>query len=160
MTAHHQGTETPRGNDGTALPAPTRHAHASVSMAPVCPVFTSGAHPCMPLAPLDRPVRDRERVVLAIYPELLERGDDQRAEVALRSAAEGYPFPTNLDRDPPVGGLAPPSQAVRNAPLMADPGKSRRPPPWAKRGICRSSVRAFSQIAVKPPEAKGIFAEL
>jgi ectoine hydroxylase-related dioxygenase (phytanoyl-CoA dioxygenase family) len=60
---------------------------------------------------------DRERVVLAIYPELLERGNDPRAEIALRSAAEGYPFPTNLDRDPPVGGLAPPSQAdvVRGA---------------------------------------------
>jgi len=54
---------------------------------------------------------DRERVVLAVYPELLARGDDQRAEIALRSAAEGYPFPTNLDRDPPVGGLAPRSQA-------------------------------------------------
>jgi ectoine hydroxylase-related dioxygenase (phytanoyl-CoA dioxygenase family) len=54
---------------------------------------------------------DRERVVLAIYPELLERGDDPRAQTALRSAAEGYPFPTNLDRDPPVGGLAPRSQA-------------------------------------------------
>lgn len=54
---------------------------------------------------------DRERIVLAIYPELLSRGDDPRAEIALRSAAEGYPFPTNLDRDPPVGGLAPPSQA-------------------------------------------------
>lgn len=54
---------------------------------------------------------DRERVVLAIYPQLLERGDDPRAEIALRSAAEGYPFPTNLDRDPPVGGLAPRSQA-------------------------------------------------
>ena len=55
---------------------------------------------------------DRERIVLAIYPELLARGDDDpRAEIALRSAAEGYPFPTNLDRDPPVGGLAPPSQA-------------------------------------------------
>ena len=54
---------------------------------------------------------DRERIVLAIYPELLARGDDPRAEIALRSAAEGYPFPTNLDRDPPVGGLAPPSQA-------------------------------------------------
>ena len=54
---------------------------------------------------------DRERIVLAIYPELLARGDDDpRAEIALRSAAEGYPFPTNLDRDPPVGGLAPPSQ--------------------------------------------------
>lgn len=55
---------------------------------------------------------DRERIVLAIYPELLARGDDDsRVEIALRSAAEGYPFPTNLDRDPPVGGLAPPSQA-------------------------------------------------
>jgi len=55
---------------------------------------------------------DRERVVLAIYPEMLTRGDDPRVELALRSAAEGYPFPTNLDRDPPVGGLAPPSQAA------------------------------------------------
>jgi ectoine hydroxylase-related dioxygenase (phytanoyl-CoA dioxygenase family) len=54
---------------------------------------------------------DRERMVLAIYPELLARGDDPRAEIALLSAAEGYPFPTNLDRDPPVGGLAPASQA-------------------------------------------------
>ncbi len=54
---------------------------------------------------------DRERVVLAIYPELLSRSDDPRADIALRSAAEGYPFPTNLDRDPPVGGLAPRSQA-------------------------------------------------
>jgi ectoine hydroxylase-related dioxygenase (phytanoyl-CoA dioxygenase family) len=58
---------------------------------------------------------DRERMVLAIYPEMLDRaqrmGDDPGSEVALRSAAEGYAFPTNLDRDPPVGGLAPPSQA-------------------------------------------------
>ena len=64
---------------------------------------------------------DRERIVLAIYPELLARierdADDPGIELALRSAAEGYPFPTNLDRDPPVGGLAPPSQAdiVRGA---------------------------------------------
>ena len=28
----------------------------------------------------------------------------------LASTAEGYPFPTNLDTDPPVGGLAPKSQ--------------------------------------------------
>lgn len=58
---------------------------------------------------------DRERIVLAIYPELLERVQadpgDPRVDIALRSATEGYPFPTNLDRDPPVGGLAPPSQA-------------------------------------------------
>jgi len=64
---------------------------------------------------------DRERMVLAIYPELLTRvqqdPEDPCVGIALRSAAEGYPFPTNLDRDPPVGGLAPPSQAdvVRSA---------------------------------------------
>ena len=60
---------------------------------------------------------DRERIVLAVYPELLARGDDPAVQVALRSAAEGYAFPTNLDLDPPVDGLAPPSQAdvVRQA---------------------------------------------
>ena len=29
---------------------------------------------------------------------------------AIAATAEGYPFPTNLDNDPPEGGLAPPSQ--------------------------------------------------
>jgi ectoine hydroxylase-related dioxygenase (phytanoyl-CoA dioxygenase family) len=64
---------------------------------------------------------DRERIVLALYPEMLARtnkgAEDPAVELALRSAAEGYAFPTNLDRDPPVGGLAPPSQAdvVRDA---------------------------------------------
>ncbi len=35
----------------------------------------------------------------------------------IAASAEGYPFPTNLDSDPPVDGLAPPSQAdvVRRA---------------------------------------------
>jgi ectoine hydroxylase-related dioxygenase (phytanoyl-CoA dioxygenase family) len=52
---------------------------------------------------------DRERMCRALYPELLRRGGDVRNVVA--SAAEGYAFPTDLDRDPPVDGLAPPSQA-------------------------------------------------
>ena len=55
---------------------------------------------------------DRERMCRALYPELLRRhagGADVRAVVA--AAAEGYAFPTNLDLDPPAGGLAPPSQA-------------------------------------------------
>jgi len=34
----------------------------------------------------------------------------ERAADAVAACAEGYPFPTNLDRDPPIGGLAPPSQ--------------------------------------------------
>jgi hypothetical protein len=29
---------------------------------------------------------------------------------AIASTAEGYSFPTNLDRDPPIGGLAPETQ--------------------------------------------------
>lgn len=56
---------------------------------------------------------DRERVCAAVYPALLDRDvrDPEGAERALAAAAEGYPFPTDLDADPPVDGLAPPSQA-------------------------------------------------
>jgi ectoine hydroxylase-related dioxygenase (phytanoyl-CoA dioxygenase family) len=58
---------------------------------------------------------DRERVVQALYPALLEAkasslGEQELANVVAASA-EGYPFPTNLDRDRPAGGMAPPSQA-------------------------------------------------
>ncbi len=57
---------------------------------------------------------DRQAVVNAIYPALLKRyqnhGDPLRLAAAIAAAAEGYPFPTNLDRDPPVDGLTPPSQ--------------------------------------------------
>ncbi|KUN80589.1 phytanoyl-CoA dioxygenase [Streptomyces bungoensis] len=64
---------------------------------------------------------DRAAVVDAVYPVLLERraegvGERWLANV-VAACAEGYPFPTNLDGDPPVDGLAPPSQAdlVRRA---------------------------------------------
>ena len=58
---------------------------------------------------------DRSRVVRAVYPALLRRARagapaDALAN-AVAAAAEGYPFPTNLDRDAPVDGLTPPSQA-------------------------------------------------
>ncbi|MET9189867.1 phytanoyl-CoA dioxygenase family protein [Streptomyces tendae] len=64
---------------------------------------------------------DREAVVNAVYPVLLRRkaeGVGERwLEQVVAASAEGYPFPTNLDRDPPADGLAPPSQAdvVRRA---------------------------------------------
>ncbi|MFD5361055.1 phytanoyl-CoA dioxygenase family protein [Streptomyces tendae] len=64
---------------------------------------------------------DREAVVNAVYPVLLRRkaeGVGERwLEQVVAASAEGYPFPTSLDRDPPVDGLAPPSQAdvVRRA---------------------------------------------
>jgi ectoine hydroxylase-related dioxygenase (phytanoyl-CoA dioxygenase family) len=58
---------------------------------------------------------DRERVTRAVYPVLLNRKAEGFPESAVRNAlaaaAEGYPFPTNLDLDQPVGGLTPPSQA-------------------------------------------------
>jgi len=53
---------------------------------------------------------------VTVYPALLaalEAGALNRAEAAnvIASTAEGYAFPTNLDSDPPVGGLAPKTQA-------------------------------------------------
>jgi ectoine hydroxylase-related dioxygenase (phytanoyl-CoA dioxygenase family) len=58
---------------------------------------------------------DRVSMCEAIYPvllECLERAslDAAQLDAAIACCAEGYPFPTNLDRDPPLDGLAPPSQ--------------------------------------------------
>ncbi|CAB3800805.1 hypothetical protein LMG28614_05250 [Paraburkholderia ultramafica] len=58
---------------------------------------------------------NRARMCEVRYPVLLASLDTAsmtQAEVdaAVASCAEGYPFPTNLDRDPPLGGLAPESQ--------------------------------------------------
>ncbi|MCT9080605.1 phytanoyl-CoA dioxygenase family protein [Streptomyces fulvoviolaceus] len=64
---------------------------------------------------------DREAVANAVYPVLRRRRaegvGEEWTEHVLAASAEGYPFPTNLDSDPPVDGLAPPSQAdvVRRA---------------------------------------------
>lgn len=64
---------------------------------------------------------DREAVANAVYPVLLKRRSEGVGEAwavnVIAASAEGYPFPTNLDSDPPVDGLAPPSQAdvVRRA---------------------------------------------
>ncbi|WP_170343199.1 phytanoyl-CoA dioxygenase family protein [Ruegeria arenilitoris] len=59
---------------------------------------------------------DRKAMCLAVFPALMalkQRGDldDARIGAAIAATTEGYPFPTNLDTDPPVGGNAPPSQA-------------------------------------------------
>lgn len=64
---------------------------------------------------------DREAVVNAVFPVLLRRKAEgagrEWLDQVIAASAEGYPFPTNLDDDPPVDGLAPPSQAdvVRRA---------------------------------------------
>lgn len=68
---------------------------------------------------------DRLSMVKALYPALRRaraEGWLSPAEVAaaLASAAEGYSFPTNLDRDPPIGGMAPQSQADLVRKALAD----------------------------------------
>ncbi|MGY5811320.1 phytanoyl-CoA dioxygenase family protein [Rhizobium sp. LEGMi198b] len=59
---------------------------------------------------------NRERMSARLFPalkELKSAGKLSAAEVsnAIAACAEGYSFPTNLDRDPPIGGLAPKTQA-------------------------------------------------
>jgi ectoine hydroxylase-related dioxygenase (phytanoyl-CoA dioxygenase family) len=68
---------------------------------------------------------DRERMASALYPALKAlRATDaisvEEADNAIASAAEGYSFPTNLDRDPPLGGLAPKTQAALMREALAD----------------------------------------
>lgn len=58
---------------------------------------------------------DRVRMAQALYPSLLQLQatnamDAADLAAAVAASAEGYAFPTNLDRDPPTGGLAPQSQ--------------------------------------------------
>jgi ectoine hydroxylase-related dioxygenase (phytanoyl-CoA dioxygenase family) len=56
---------------------------------------------------------DRTAMCKALYPALLALNPTEtRTANAVAASAEGYPFPTNLDRDPPIGGLAPKSQAA------------------------------------------------
>ena len=57
---------------------------------------------------------DRTAMVRAVYPALraMQAAGRPAREVlnAVVATAEGYPFPTNLDSDQPIGSLAPPSQ--------------------------------------------------
>lgn len=64
----------------------------------------------VPMESLDYPAMAR-----AVYPALAQalRAGRMRADAAdrvIRTLADGYAFPTNLDTDPPVDGLAPPTQ--------------------------------------------------
>jgi hypothetical protein len=71
---------------------------------------------------------DRTRMSATLYPALQAMQaegsiSEARALDAIGACAEGYPFPTNLDRDPPIGGLAPKSQQT----LMQEAFLGRQP---------------------------------
>ena len=58
---------------------------------------------------------DRTHMVTARYPALLAAHDSGAPspagiDCAIAASVEGYAFPTNLDRDPPIGGPAPKTQ--------------------------------------------------
>jgi ectoine hydroxylase-related dioxygenase (phytanoyl-CoA dioxygenase family) len=72
---------------------------------------------------------DRTAMCKALYPVLLAAADQGTLTPAaianvIAATAEGYAFPTNLDRDPPLGGMAPKSQAA----LMAESLAARQSP--------------------------------
>ncbi len=73
-------------------------------------------------SPMGRSLEKLDQLAMAkaIYPHLGQvSGLEQVAAIA--AAAEGYPFPTNLDTDPPVGGLAPESdQALLQRAVATD----------------------------------------
>src|SRR4051794_1617741 len=58
---------------------------------------------------------DRTAMCRALSPVLLSRqaagADERTLRNVVAASAEGYAFPTNLDRDQPIGGLAPETQA-------------------------------------------------
>ncbi|MGV8832262.1 MAG: phytanoyl-CoA dioxygenase family protein [Devosia sp.] len=53
---------------------------------------------------------NRGRMVRVLYP-VLTTADGLNTQNVVAASAEGYPFPTNLDSNPPVGGIAPRTQA-------------------------------------------------
>ncbi|MEL6643389.1 MAG: phytanoyl-CoA dioxygenase family protein [Pseudomonadota bacterium] len=70
-------------------------------------------------SPLGRAMESIDRLGMCrqLYPVLRAAQAERTlsaAEIAaaIASAAEGYSFPTNLERDPPIGGLAPETQAA------------------------------------------------
>jgi ectoine hydroxylase-related dioxygenase (phytanoyl-CoA dioxygenase family) len=54
---------------------------------------------------------DRARMSRAVFPVLRQGAPGIDTANVIAATAEGYPFPTNLDRNPPIGGLAPRTMA-------------------------------------------------
>ncbi len=68
---------------------------------------------------------DRHKLCKLLYPHAVtshKNGTLSTAELtaSIAAAAEGYSFPTNLDRDPPKGGLAPETQQALFARAIAE----------------------------------------
>lgn len=81
---------------------------------------------------------DRTAMCKALYPVLLAADLSANGLAnAIAASAEGYSFPTNLDRDPPLGGLAPKSQAA----LMHEALAARWTPEALKQALDDQSAK-------------------
>ncbi|SOC85939.1 Ectoine hydroxylase-related dioxygenase, phytanoyl-CoA dioxygenase (PhyH) family [Ensifer adhaerens] len=68
---------------------------------------------------------NRTRMCAELYPALTKLKGEGRLDAAgianaVASCAEGYSFPTNLDRDPPIGGIAPKPQSALMAEALSE----------------------------------------
>ncbi len=68
---------------------------------------------------------NRTGMCAQLYPALIKLKGEGRLDAAglanaIASCAEGYSFPTNLDRDPPIGGIAPKPQSALIAEALAE----------------------------------------
>jgi ectoine hydroxylase-related dioxygenase (phytanoyl-CoA dioxygenase family) len=67
---------------------------------------------------------DRIDMSRSVYPVLLARQaagwSSGQLSCVVTACADGYAFPTNLDNDPPLGGLTPPSHLAITAQALAD----------------------------------------
>jgi ectoine hydroxylase-related dioxygenase (phytanoyl-CoA dioxygenase family) len=69
---------------------------------------------------------DRRRMCLSVFPALLPMRDPSLIANVIAACAEGYSFPTNLDLDQPIGGLAPRTQAELLAQAVTESWSSQR----------------------------------
>ncbi len=84
---------------------------------------------------------DRARMSAALYPVLKQLNlDEHSAHNSIAACAEGYAFPTNLDRDPPIGGLAPETQAA----LMRRALKENWPAAQFEEALTKQSQRRLT----------------
>lgn len=68
---------------------------------------------------------DRDKMCKLLFPHVMAAHQNSTLGVldlkaAIAASAEGYSFPTNLDRDPPKGGLAPETQQALFARALAE----------------------------------------
>ncbi len=85
---------------------------------------------------------NRDRMTRVLYPRLLAMGREgvlDRADLdrVVAASAEGYAFPTNLDRDPPLDGLAPESPQATTRRALQEGWSPDRLAAWLDEAACK-----------------------